>query len=731
MRIHFYFTLALLQITFNVVFAQKSRKELKGDKYYSVFYFDRAVEKYSEAKDLTLEGKRKLADAYKNVGKYQESEALCQTVATATDANADDFYNYAYLLKLNGKYDEASVWMNKFKQLKSNDLRAKNYIYQKEVFEKLLKDQDRYKLYNLESNTDGNEFSAIYYGSKILYASDKEKVSVIKRIYNWNQRPFLDIYVADIEGEKFNNSKVLDKKINNKFHEGPAAYAPGAQIVAYTQNNYTQKSQDGTVNFEIYFKAFKNNQWQKAEPFKLNSNEYSVGQPWLSNDGNTMYFASNMSGGFGGADIYKITKNGNGEWGAAVNLGDKINTEGNEMFPFVEEASNTLFFASNGHLGLGGLDVFISPMKGEAYEKPLNMGYPLNSQYDDFALVIDENFKKGYFSSNRFGGKGGDDIYSFELLKPFIFKKIIKGQVVDKAGKPVNGAIVSLAAQGKNEVKKDTVAVDGKFIFELEEVNTYSLSGTKKDYFDGSNTAVLTEKTDSVNANIILEEIPLLALQVIIKDAASQAPLEGVKVKLQNNLNDKADEFTSPTEGAVLKSLDGNKLNDRISYNIILSKDGYMSKTITYNQLLSYEGLYKVNESMEKIAVGLDLAKLIQVKPIYFDLGKFTIRKDAAIELDKIVKVMNENPKMEIELGSHTDCRGSVKSNESLSQKRAVASANYIKQKITNPERIYGKGYGESRLKNLCACEGEIKSTCSDLEHQENRRTEFIIVKVE
>jgi outer membrane protein OmpA-like peptidoglycan-associated protein len=159
-----------------------------------------------------------------------------------------------------------------------------------------------------------------------------------------------------------------------------------------------------------------------------------------------------------------------------------------------------------------------------------------------------------------------------------------------------------------------------------------------------------------------------------------------------------------------------------------------LGKTVDYSNKVPVNGLINLNESMDlsmdKIAVGTDLASIIDIKPIYFDLGKSDIRKDATIELDKIVKVMNDNPSMIVELGSHTDCRSSIKFNMDLSSKRAVASANYIKKRITKPERIYGKGYGESKLKIDCPCEGNVKSNCAEEEHQKNRRTEFVIIKM-
>jgi hypothetical protein len=197
--------------------------------------------------------------------------------------------------------------------------------------------------------------------------------------------------------------------------------------MAFTRNNYVERSEQGIHKLEIYFAELKNGAWQNEIAFKLNSSEHSVGHPWLSEDGNTMYFASDMPGGFGGTDIYKIERTAGGEWGEAVNLGEKINTVGDEMFPFYQEKQGLFMFASNAHTGLGGLDLFLVYAPKHKMGKLMNMGAPLNSSFDDFAVIADPEMKKGFFSSNREGGKGDDDIYMVEFLKPFIFTKTVEG----------------------------------------------------------------------------------------------------------------------------------------------------------------------------------------------------------------------------------------------------------------------------------------------------------------
>jgi outer membrane protein OmpA-like peptidoglycan-associated protein len=229
-----------------------------------------------------------------------------------------------------------------------------------------------------------------------------------------------------------------------------------------------------------------------------------------------------------------------------------------------------------------------------------------------------------------------------------------------------------------------------------------------------------------------LEKDPGLSFYVLITDSKTKSPLGDVTIQLVNNMTGKSASYTTNAKGDMIKPLADKKLNDRGSYNFVLSKDGYIPKTVTYNVVFDKEGQYDVHSTIDLSMdpVVADLRDLIEINPISFDLGKWNIRPDAKVELDKIVEVMNKYPGMVVELGSHTDCRASKTFNMRLSDKRAKSSAAYIKSKITDPERIYGKGYGESRLLNGCECEGAVKSNCSEEEHEKNRRTEFKVISI-
>ncbi len=720
----------MLGCIINVAFGQKSTKELKAEELFKAYSYDKAIKKYSAVKSLSIEGKRNLAEAYVKQNDFANAENTYASLMQTGVANAEDVFSYAYVLRRNGKYADSDNWMKKFQEKAPNDIRAKNYVSKASQLAKIQKDEGRYNITHLDINSEQQDFGTAYYQDQIVFASTRTGVKGVKRTYNWNNLPFLDLYIANTDGKQLSEVKQLKKALNNKMHEGPASFSKDGKLMAFTRNNYEDKSSKETINLELFFAVkYDDGEWSDPKAFKLNNKEYSVGHPCLSSDGKTMYFVSDMPGGAGGTDIYKITKVDDNIWGEPENLVN-INTEGNEMFPFFHEGQKILFFASNGHLGLGGLDVFLAPEVG-GFSSVINAGFPLNSKADDFALIVDGEMKKGYFSSNRETGKGDDDIYSFEFLKPFMFCKAIKGKAKDKKENVLASTFVYLYDSKKQIVDSVLTGEDGAYEFCVEENKKYSLRGTKEKYFDGANSVDTKTDKDVVYADVVLEKDPGLSLLCLIKDKSTGEPLEGVNIRFTNNIKGISEDIVTPNSGNFVKPLKENKLNDRVSYNLVIEKDGYLSKTITYNKLLDREGQYKIIEELDKMDVGMDLSKFIEINPIYFDYNKYYIRDDAAVELDKIVKVMNENPGMYIELGSHTDCRGTEAYNEKLSDRRAKSSAKYIKSKITNPERIYGKGYGESQLINHCACEGRVRSKCSDEEHQANRRTEFRITKID
>lgn len=623
---------------------EKSSQELKGDKYAFSYSYNKAIDSYTQADKLTLDGQRKLAKSYSKMNNTTQAEIVyAKLVSEPQGVLPEDYYNYAMVLKGNGKYEEAGICMDKFVALAPNDLRGKDYVANKSKLPILLKDNGKYKLTHLNINTNAEDFGTCYYKNSIVFTSTRANSKLFKKKYNLNGKPFLNIYVSEVDGSQLKDPVIFNKSLDGKMHDGPASFNKEGTFMAFTRNHYHDKSKDKIIELQIYLSTYKDGSWSKAEPFIFNNNDYSVGHPCLSADGNTMYFVSDMPGGFGGTDIYKTSKNDKGEWIKPENLGNTINTEGDEMFPFLASGDKTFYFSSNGRFGLGGLDVFMSSINGSSYENTYNAGAPLNTQYDDFAVIEDVKTHKGYFSSNRIGGSGDDDIYTVEFLQVPEVKKTLKGIAKDKDNKQLSNTFITLLDDDKHIIDTMTTGALGSYSFAIESDKKFNLIGKKKNYTDGKNVASSVTKDLIIYADVVL---------------------------------------------------------------------------LTKEEVIA-----------QKIEVETDLGKIAELSPIYFDLDKYSIRPDAEIELKKIIKIMNDHPSMVVELSAHTDCRETKAYNQLLSDKRANSSVNYIKKHITKPERITGKGYGKSRLINGCSCDGLVLSTCSEEEHQKNRRTEFIIKK--
>jgi outer membrane protein OmpA-like peptidoglycan-associated protein len=719
------------------LFAQNGLRK-RADKSFDRLAYVKAAGLYQRlvSKKANDRDYERLGDCYRLMGQAGRSETWYGKVAMGATPTPTSLLHYAEALRANGKYAESESWMSKYFAVRGDDKRAQLYVSNAQYFETLKAQQPYFSLVNLDVNTPQSDFGTAFYNGNVIFASSRMVKVSVKNVHTWNEMPFLNLYVANRDAQG-NLSKVisLNEKLNTRYHEGPACFSTDGKVLYFTRNNYFKKKfrkdSKGINNLKIFRATNSNGTWQE-ENLSINSDEFSVGHPALSPDGKYLYFVSDMPGGKGTTDIYRVQINADASLGTPENLGDGINTEGREMFPFLDTEGN-LFFSSEGQVGLGGLDVFYAANdRKNGFGKVTNVGLPVNSSSDDFALVLDATGHSGYFSSNREGGKGDDDIYALTLVRPFKTTYLVKGIAKDKAsGAPLASTNVMLNDDDGNIVGSVLTDETGAYQFEIDPGKHYQLDGMKDKYFLGTADFNLAQNADvtEIVKDVILEKDPGLSLLVSIADKATNKSLQNVKIKITDNFTGKIDSTLSP-DGNFRLPIAGKTIGGRLSYNISIEKQGYLTRSVTYNAPIEKEGEVKVEEKLDPISVGLDLAKIIDIKPIYFDLGKSVIRPDAAIELDKIVKVMNENPAMIVELGSHTDCRGSAASNMSLSDRRAKASAEYIKKRITNPERIYGKGFGESILTNDCKCEGAVKSTCPEDVHQKNRRTEFKIIKM-
>lgn len=441
----------------------QNKNTTKADKHFARFEYVKAAEAYNK---LVEDGQadtyvyRQLAESYYNIFDTEKAEKWYAQALENSD-NAETIYKYSQMLKANGKYEASNEQMLKFATMRPADDRAISFNRNPNYLGKILEKGKKFNVQNLDFNSEESDFGGTLNRNVFYITSARNKN---RRTYGWNQQPYLDIYSAVKNSDgSYQEPVLMNDKINTKYHEGIVAFSPDGKTMYFSRESYFEKdfekdSISKTRYSQLYlFKATKlGSDWDTIESLSLNSENYSVKNPSVSADGKTLYFASNMPGGYGQFDIYKASINEDGTLGNPVNLGQKVNTEGQEMFPFIS-SNNTIYFSSNGHLGLGGLDVFYTKEIDGKMAPIRNVGIPVNSNADDFAFTINEESEEGFVSSNREGGKGSDDIYALKKLQPLCDVMIIATVVDDTTGETINGAAVSLNdADGNNSVTKQS-----------------------------------------------------------------------------------------------------------------------------------------------------------------------------------------------------------------------------------------------------------------------------------
>ena len=515
----------------------------------------------------------------------------------------------------------------------------------------------------LNTNTENSDFGCAFYGDKkLVFASPKKGVSLVNDVWLDNNQRYLELYQAEIlpNGDLL-NPELLKGDVNTRYHEADVVFTKDMKTVYFTRNNYYNKTlardSNEMANLAL-FKATVNDQgeWVNIIPMPFNNVEYSVGPPALSDDEQTLYFISDMPGGFGQTDIYKVDI-GYGGYSDPVNLGPILNSEYKDFSPFID--GDVIYFSSDRPGGMGGLDVYASRLV-EYPPEPILLNEPINSTADDFTFIINGTSRRGYLSTNRIGGEGDDDLYSFIEEEPVRFKcaQLIAGEVRDEnTAEVIQGAIVSIKDADGKVVEQVEVGEDGTFKLPVFCETDYVIEGTKEGYTPQSKSITTSSEADKKIELLILlgtGEITEIA-------AATEDKPEGMPEEIP-------------------------------------------------------EEIVKVRPS----------TYVVNIDPIYFELNSSYLNKEAKIELNKVVELMNRYPEMIIESGSHTDSRGIPHYNDWLSTRRAASTVNYIVDRGIDPSRISGKGYGETQLINECY--DGVK--CTEAQHAMNRRTEFVIVKM-
>ena len=513
-KLYILFTISLLS---SLSLMAQNEETKRADKHFSRFEYIDAAEDYL---DLVQDKKgstyvySRLADCYYNIFNTQEAERWYAKALAGSD-DPELMYKYSQMLKANGKFDQSNEWMRKFSTMRPGDIRALAFKSNPNYLAKILEKGKKFNVQNLEINSENSDFGGTLLNGKLYIVSARNNA---RKTYGWNEEPFLDILEIPVRTDGvYGNAFLLGNKINTKFHEGTVAFSPDGETMYFSRESFYENlyEKDSITNnkFSVMnlFKATKTDGlWDNVEPLAFNSSKHNTSGPSISKDGKTLYFHSDRPGGFGLADIYKVEIKADGTFGEPVNLGQKINTEGQERFPF-EGSDRNLYFSSDGHLGLGGLDVFFSREIDGKMAPVRNIGIPVNSSADDFAFTIND-YGEGYVSSNRMGGRGSDDIYAIKKLQP-ICDVLITSLVKDsKTGELLKDAIVVISDSNGNTLSSKSTDDNGKAEFIIACETDTELQVGMVDY-ESKKVSISGTRDEEITVNIELDPIDKLIVE--------------------------------------------------------------------------------------------------------------------------------------------------------------------------------------------------------------------------
>ena len=467
----------------------------KGDKKYERYaYMDaiKAYEKSAEKGYKSVEMFQKLGNSYYfNSQLEQAAKWYGELFAMGQDVEPEYYYRYAQSLKATGDYAKADQMMATFNQKSGADLRGKLFEENKDYREIIKSHSGRYTMADAGINSEYSDYGSAMVGNKLVFASARDTGNFSKRIHKWTNAYFTNLYAAEVSGDSVGSVEKFAKRANSKFNDASAAFSKDGKTMYFTRNNFMDgkkgKNDQKITLVKIYQSKLEKKgdreEWGSASEVSFNSNSYSTAHPSISPDGKMMYFASDMPGTFGQSDIYKVAINEDGSFGTPENLGAAINTPGKETFPVMTD-ENELYFATDGHPGLGGLDIFMARLKEDGtFRAPVNIGEPANSSKDDFAYLIDTKTRKGFLTSNREGGKGFDDIYKFLETRKLICEQMLSGTVTDlETGEILPGAKVTLSDAKFAKIAEVIADEKGYYEFEVECDTEYYVKGEKETY---------------------------------------------------------------------------------------------------------------------------------------------------------------------------------------------------------------------------------------------------------
>ncbi|HNR85239.1 MAG TPA: OmpA family protein [Taishania sp.] len=694
-------------------------KQKVADNLFKRMEYYECVEMYNELANKTIKGKgvenlenvRKAAISNYELFRMKEAISYFEFLDKKANLSEKDREFYIQALRYSSNYDKAEKQVGIAYSLYPNNTYFSQLKNELKAFNQLFADSSNISVKKTNISSIFGDFSPVYYKNGLIYATKSKNTEVLNGRYKWDNSYYVSLMESNFASDStIGNGKLLRHQFLDKAHDGPVAFTKDQQKMVITKNKFGKRKGKDVVVLALYFSELVDGKWTKLVPFEYNNDAYNVGHGCFSEDGSTLYFASDMEGGYGQTDIYK-TQWVDGKWSKPENLGSHINTNLQEMFPFVVE--DRLFFASSGHFGLGGLDLFEASLTKNT--TPVNLGYPINTSTDDFGMIceLQTDGIKGFFSSNR--KDNIDGIYAF-TKKDVQLELVVNVYEKYTTNEPVAQQPISLTNQTTGEKQEFFTNNEGNVRLMIRKNENYVVSTAKSDFKLLKEENVSSEgiQKDSVlTADLFLLPTKItIALRVIAKD--TRKPLNEAATTVSHFSTNWDTTLVTNEHGLVTLVVDRNK-----NFWAHAAKKGYIDADRGFNTS---------NEDGKIIELELELTPIkkgekFKLENIFYDLNKATLRPESMASLDKLADFILKN-ELKIELSAHTDSRGSDAYNLKLSQARAQSCVNYLLTKGVKPAQIRAKGYGETQLVNRC----KNGVTCTEDEHQENRRTEVKIL---